>query len=180
MKAKTKRILKYVGLALVAIIALGALIHVTGIGDKKTDSKNLIDVESDDYIISQDTGYAVKIDVDEDSGEITLKGTASSALDVKVTSLELAAGTYKISGLDECTKNGFNMHVKSGSNIIAYSGIEDTKSNAVSDTFTLAEDTTVTVWISWPNEHEFTTLLKPFGTKILPVISEVKSVETAE
>ena len=177
MKAKTKRILKYVGLALVAIIALGALIHVAGIGDKKTDSKNLIDVESDDYIISQDTGYAVKIDVDEDSGEITLKGTASSALDVKVTSLELAAGTYKISGLDECTKNGFNMHVKSGSNIIAYSGIEDTKSNAVSDTFTLAEDTTVTVWISWPNEHRFGNII---GTKILPVISEVKSVETAE
>ena len=177
MKHKTKRLLKNIALVLVGVLACGALLHLTGNDidlQKDSDVKNLIDNSAEEYIISQDPGYGVTVDVDEDDGQITLKGTATSSYELKVTELTLAPGTYKISGLDTCVISGFNMHVKSGSDIIAYSGIEDRNSNPINEVFELSEETTVTVWIVWPNEHEFTTLLKPFGTKILPVISVAK------
>ena len=174
MKYKTKRFLKNIALVLVGVLACGALFHLTGNDidlKKDSDVKNLIDNSAEEYIISQEPGYGVTVDVDEDDGEITLKGTATSSYELKVTEVTLAPGTYKISGLDKCTVNGFNMHVKSGSDIIAYSGIEDLKSNTVTEVFELSEETTVTVWIVWENDHNFGVVL---GTQILPVISEVK------
>lgn len=177
MKFKTKKILKYVCLVIVAAVSLGAIVHFTGLVNNNSDVKNLIDNKADDYIISQEPGYGVSINVNGDTGAITFKGKSSMASELKVTTLELAAGTYKISGLSECTKNGFNMHVKCGTEIIAYSGIEKSDANLVSDTFTLLNDSTVSVWICWPNEHEFTSITSPFGTRILPVISAVEATK---
>ncbi len=173
MSYKTKKIIKIVAAFLVGVLACGTLLHFTGTEIKnpfeKEDLKNVIEID-DNYIVSHNTAKGVEVEVNKDSGQITLTGTASSSHELKVTELTLKAGTYRITGLDECDVNEFYMYVSDGLNKVAYSGVEKNDANAVNDTFTLEEETTVSVWIYWAKDHYFGLI----GTRITPVISEVK------
>jgi len=181
MKYKTKKILKTIGLVLVGALAFGLLLHATGTEIEnpfdKNDEKNLINFKDDSYILSQQRGYGVDIDVED--GEITLSGEATQADTVKVVELTLDAGTYKITGLNKCDKAGFNMSVKNGSSILAYSGIDESDTVEIDEVFELTEETTVTVWLSWAKDHNFNAFPNVFGTKITPVISLVKAAEAS-
>lgn len=173
MSYKTKKYVKLVAIFLVGALACGLLLHLTGTDIKnpfkKDDVDNLITVDGN-YVKSHDTSKGVKVDVDTETGEITLKGTASASHEMKVTDVTLKAGKYRISGLDTCDVNKFYMYASNGSTKLAYSGVDAAAAGELTDTFELTEETTVSVWLYWANEYEFGTI---FTVKITPVIELV-------
>ncbi len=167
---KFNKIIKYAAVFLVGVLVCGVLINVkdssNGFLSKERNPDNMIVFEDNDtYIKTQDTNEGVEIDVD-DNGVITLKGKATSGYELTVAQVTLEPGTYTISGCDN-TSSDFRMYVKYNVTDVAISGNED------NDTFTISEEQTVSVKITWKEDYNFGKLV---GTKIKPVIVEGKEI----
>ena len=164
MSNKTKKILKIVGLVFVGIISCGLIMNIAGVEtdlfDKDLNKDNLI-VVNDTYVESQNKNSGVEVEVDDD-GVITLKGTAAKGEDLLVQSVELKAGTYTVSGLDDCNKAKFCMYVQYNTDDKAYSADK-------SATFTLESDQIVNVYIYWGEDQNFGELIP---TKVYPTLVE--------
>lgn len=176
---KTKRTAKTIALILVTAL-LGAGL-ATGIGvasngfetmkptewfAEEANPDNLIKVD-ENYIATQDTNRGVKIKVNEDNGEIKLTGTATSAHQVTVQKVTLQPGKYQLSGMEKVNLDQCYLGVNVDGTVYK-AGVVD------NDTFTIAAETEVAIYISWVDEHNFGL----FGTKITPELVAV--TEAAE
>ena len=163
---KGKKILKIVGIVLVAVMLLGVGLFafnggLTDAFDRDKNEDNLIKVDTS-YIKTHNTNRGVEITV-KDNGVIKLSGKATSDYSVKVASVKLAAGTYTISGLDEPDINRFWMYVQhSGGEAIA--GTDGAS-------FTLNAEETVVIYLSWAEDYNFNLFNE---NTVRPVIVEGK------
>lgn len=137
-------------LAMAGVSIFGGVKYSTDIGaDLNPD--NLIDAKAEGYIDDMNTGYGVKIKVD-DEGVIKLSGKASDSYSVNIASVELEAGTYTISGLSNTDSiNDCALLVSYGNGGAAFAGTD-------SATFTLTETQTVTVKLQWAEDYWFSFL----------------------
>ena len=128
------------------------------------NKENLL-VNDSSYVVSFDTNRGVDVNVN-DNGVIKLSGKATSAYDLRVTSVKLPAGTYTISSgmkdpnVDECW-----LYVQYSTGM----AIADT----LTATFTLAKEETVVVHFAWNDECSFNI----FSDNVVrPTIVEGKNV----
>ncbi len=161
-KRKAKGFLRTAGIVLTAaLLAAGIMSAVSFAKDKLAKDRNednLITVD-ENYIKTHNTNRGVEVEVKED-GTIKLSGEATSDYVVTVATVNLKAGTYTISGLENPDVNKFYLYAAYGTGGSAIAGT----SNA---TFTLTTDQTVTIRLSWVDGMEFG---KIFDTKIQPVL----------
>ena len=112
---KLKTLLIIVSIAMTVIMGLGALTagftilkpnEIIDYHSPKVNEDNLFNVE---HLLVKDmnTGYGVKFDVNEENGSIKLKGTASDEIEVDFAQINLNAGTYTISAIEDGTKSTY-------------------------------------------------------------------------
>ena len=162
------KILAIVSLILIvaAVLSLGLLAYKGSFKDLfgERNKNNLIEKDSS-YVVSLDTNRGVDVKVN-DNGVIKLSGKATSAYDLRVTSVKLPAGTYTISSgmkdpnVDECW-----LYVEYSTGM----AIADT----LTATFTLTQEETVVVHFAWNDECNFNIFSE---NVVRPVIVEGKDV----
>ncbi len=150
-KRSARKVWKVLGMAVAVLALLAVVVGLFGNSfsnpfEKDINPNNLIKVDKN-YIRSQNTNHGVEIDV-SDNGTIKLSGEATSDYNVKLATVELAKGTYTLSGLDEPNMDECFMYLNYGSSGRAISGTE-------SATFTIDETMTVTIVLTWMEGCKF-------------------------
>lgn len=114
--------------------------------DKDRNPDNLLKV-NDTYVKTHNTNRGIDVKVDK-NGVIKMSGKATSASSFTVQTVTLSAGTYTISGLANPNIDEFSMYaIYSESGDRAYADTE-------SATFTISEETSVQVVISWAKDYK--------------------------
>ena len=108
------------------------------------NEENLISLEG--YIVDQKDLYGIELDV-KDDGAIKIKGDTKENVDFLIQSVELEAGTYTLSGIEDPNLGIITLNARYGNGGVAYAG--DT-----SATFTLSEKTTVSIYLSVVESEE--------------------------
>ena len=156
--------LKIAGIVMLcAIVSVGAVTLSGGI-NKELNPDNLIDINGEGYIKSQNTARGVEIDVDED-GIIKLSGKATSSGTVTVATVELQPGTYTLSGVENPNIDEFGMRLQYGSGDVAFA---DTQSA----TFEITAVETVSIIIYWADDYSFNMFT---NKKVMPVLVSGKT-----
>ena len=128
-----------IGVAIIAILALVGGVAAVGMGSMiERNPDNLIEFD-ENYLRDTKTNYGLEVKVD-DNGVIKLKGETTRNEELIVQTVTLPAGTYTISGIAKPNLAKMVLRATWGAGEQALAGLD-------SATFTLEEDTVVTVSI---------------------------------
>ena len=156
---KKNKIVKWICVILALIACCACITSIVGILNKEHNPDNLIDVKSENYILSQDTARGVKVKVDDD-GIIYLSGKATSPGSLVVATVELEPGKYPLSGVDNPNVDQFGIYITTAEGDSAFANTED-------DTLEVTQKQTVSVILYWCNEYNFNVFT---NCKVEPVL----------
>lgn len=165
MTINFKKIVKVVAIVLVCVIACGVTSRLTnGFTEfgKQINEENLL---YDKYSNMKTTTDSNGMTVSQDKGVISIKGktAADTGTRIKIATLELEPGTYTYTCFDKPTTDTYFSYIEYTdadsvvNHVFAdFDSIETTASGVTqhAKTFTLAEKTTVTVYIGIAQNYE--------------------------
>ena len=110
-----------------------------------------------EYLTIEDTntGYGVKLDVNEDNGSIKLSGKATADIDKQFATFTLDAGTYTFTAVEDGSKTSYCVYAKVGGEIV-YADFTPANTFEVN-----ADNTTVELYISVIEGTEVNNMVYP-------------------